>query len=198
MIKRLLLLIGLTWCLPEQAAAQSAAVGEKKNKNSGWFNVTQLGYSRGFGTARFRDDVVVRNGGYVGRLRTTFGYFVTPHTSVGLGFGLDGYHNPGYNTAPLVADARYYWNPTGNSPFVAANAGYSLGLARAFQRGAVGSANAGYRFIWGRRTHLLVSAGVDVHQIKEARILVFTPSAFERVQNNIWLQSLALNAGFLF
>lgn len=199
MTHRLSLVAGLILLLSRPCAAQSTPTPEKKNKNSGVFNITQIGYNQGIGNTRYRDNAEFRNRGYVNRLRTTFGYFVNPNVSLGLGFGLDGYHSPGYNTAPLVADARYYWRPAGNSPFVALNAGYSLKLDYPFEEGMMGSANAGYRFIWGRRTHILLSAGLDLHQIKDARVIIFTsPTSAERFQADIWLKSLSFNAGFLF
>jgi hypothetical protein len=184
-------------CLTGIAEAQ-VVVPSKKNKNWGVFNITQIGYNRGVGKIK-GDNYVFLNRGSVFRLRTTFGYFLKPTVSLGLGFGLDGYHNPGYNTAPLVADVRYYLNPTGNSLFFSGNLGYSLKLAEPFAQGIYTSANMGFRSILGKQTHLLLSAGIDGHQIKDAVFYVYDPNrGFERVETNIWLQSISFNAGFLF
>ena len=178
--------------------AQTDLKPAKKNKNVGLFNITEIGYNRGIGQATFRPDVVVDNQGTVNRLRTTFGYFLRPDVSVGLGFGLDGYHDPSYNTAPLVADVRYYHHPTGNSLFVAGNTGYALKLGAGFEQGITAGLHVGYRLILGRSTHLVFSAGPDTQQLRDARILVIGPTSFEEIESTIWLKSLSFNAGFLF
>ncbi|MBT9391848.1 hypothetical protein KLP40_01625 [Hymenobacter sp. NST-14] len=178
--------------------AQQSAVDSKKDRNAGFFNITQIGHNRGIGQYSFRSDAVFQNRGYVNRLRTTLGYFLCPAFSVGLGVGLDRYENPGYNTASLVTDFRYYTRPTASSVFAVATAGYLLLLSNQFAPGATGGLGVGYRFILGRGTHLLLSTGLETHQIRDARLFLLGPTSVETLQSNLWLKSVSFNTGLLF
>ena len=198
MIYKAVLTSGVGLLLAVSATAQTNPLPVKKSKNTGLFNITQIGYNAGVGQATYRSDVVLDYRGSVNRFRTTFGYFLNPAVSVGLGFGLDGYHEPSYNTAPLVADVRYYFQPTGNSLFVTGNVGYALKLGAGFERGVTTGLHVGYRVIAGRSTNLLFSVGPEAQQIQDARINVVGPGSFEQIASTIWLKSISFNAGFLF
>lgn len=167
--------------------------------NKGVFNITEIGYNRGIGKINYSDEIKVKNGGYVGRLRTIFGYFINPQLSLGVGAGLDGYHNPTYNTFPVLLDARYYFKSGDLSPFVNVDIGYSLKLGDPFQEGIYSGVGIGYKFLQGKKVNLLINTGIDFHQIKDGRLLVFkNPYQSEAIQSTFTLTSIFLKFGILF
>lgn len=70
-----------------------------------------LGYNKGIGSIRIKDDVAVPNEGYVARLRLDVSHLVSPHVMVILEAGLDGYRNPNFNLFPLSVSGYYFLNP---------------------------------------------------------------------------------------
>ncbi|MBT9391849.1 hypothetical protein KLP40_01630 [Hymenobacter sp. NST-14] len=192
----LLLLTCFAGLLATSAHAQPGPV--KKNKNIGLFNITQLGSSSGLGQVRFPGESSFRHPGALSRLRTTFGYFLKPELSVGLGLGLEAYDVPKYAFAPLVADMRYYRRPAQSSLFAVATAGHTVSLTQEFGAGLTGGLGVGYRLIAGRATHLLFSTGLETHQVRDARLSLFYQKSAADQRHTVWLNSVAAHVGLLF
>ena len=103
-------------------------------KNQGIFNITEIGYLPSVGNVNY-SGYSVENSAQTYRLRTIFGYFLNPYLSVGLGVGLDGYHDPTYNTMPLFVEGRgYLWNSR-NTPYVFLDLGKAIKAGEAFEEG---------------------------------------------------------------
>lgn len=166
--------------------------------NKGFFNITQLGYHWGIGSYGVDFDKR-ENDGRVYRLRTTFGYFVTPQVSVGVGFGLDGLHNPSFNTAPLVADVRYYLFDDRSGPYAGATLGYAPEWGGAFTAAPLGSVTLGYRQYLGKRFSFLTGLSYDAHQVRGVWFRQFDPQfGFRTIKANFWLQSFSLSGSLFF
>src|SRR5690554_4151267 len=90
-------------------------------KNERFFNITKFSYITvqevvfdGFGTG---ENNFSSEDSRAYSLQTIGGYFLNPNFSVGVGIGLDGYHNPDFNTLPLFIDLRGYFVNNKNSAF---------------------------------------------------------------------------------
>jgi len=166
-------------------------------KHSGFYNITQAGYNSGFGKFNLEENFESQNNGYLVRLRTIFGYFLSDKFSLGLGFGLEGYHSPTYNLAPLILDARYYLKGNEKGLFFNANSGYSLKFSDSFEKGFINSINTGYKIIIRNKIHLLPSIGIDFHQIKNDEFTFITPQGVESKNVSFWLKSVSFNLGIL-
>ena len=76
-------------------SAEGQEVNIVTRKNEGIFNITQLGYLPGMGNISY-DGELRANQSQAYRIRTLFGYFITPRFSVALGAGADAYQDPSY------------------------------------------------------------------------------------------------------
>ena len=75
--------------------AEGQEVNIITRKNEGIFNITQVGYMPGMGNISY-DGELRANQSQAYRIRTLFGYFITPRFSVALGAGADAYQDPSY------------------------------------------------------------------------------------------------------
>jgi len=141
------------------------------SRHSGIYNITELGYlSAGSEYVN-----------YAVRLRTIFGYFITPKISAGVGFGLDGYHDPfDYNTAPLFLDVRGYLKDEPKTPFVFLNLGKSLAISEIHETGFFASIGVGYQ-----RRRLVGSIGYNLQKI-------------DNPSGNLSFNAIAFNLGLIF
>lgn len=119
-------------------------------KNDGFFNITRLSYIDvrnvvfdGFGTG---ESNLANESSKAYSLQTINGYFLTPHLSLGAGFGLDGYHDPTYNTMPLFIDIRGYFVNNKNSVFTFLDVGTLLKPGTSFRKGRMMEIGIGYKF----------------------------------------------------
>lgn len=166
-----------------------------RTKQSKLFNITEVGYGNGLGKIDLKKIALkVQNESHYFRLRTQFGYFIDNNFSVGLGIGLDGYHNYTFNTAPLFVDVRYYFNSQPQTFFIFSNLGYALPLANNFEQGLMGGISIG-RKMSSRKLLLLPSIGVNIQQLKDVGYDLYTLS---NDHGNIKLMSLQLNLGLMF
>jgi hypothetical protein len=172
------------------------AQGQKKSHNL--YGVFQFGYLKGTGNIEF-NDVRTANKGNAFRARISGGYYITPKFSTGLGWGLEGYHDPDYNLAPLFVESRYFLKPMGNALFIQANAGYQLSLSNEFRKGTYLGIYGGYK-IGKKRVHVLLSTGLDFNQVRNANILVYdaTTNSLAVQHADIWLKSISFNCAFEF
>lgn len=164
-----------------------------KVKSSKFYNITELGYGKGVAVLRFKSsDIDLKDAGYYIRLRTQFGYFFSSQFSLGLGFGLDGYHNETFNTAPLFADGRYYFSQSPKSFFIFSNIGYAVPLNKIFEQGFMGGIAIGKKI---PRSKLIIapSIGLNIQHFKD--ITYFTSTGIE---SSIGVMSVQFNVGLLF
>ncbi len=171
-----------------------------QKKESGLCFIVQLGYNLGVGNIRIQDDFVAKNNGYLVRLRTSLGYFVSPQLLLSVGTGLEGYHDPSYNLLPIAVNGRYFVRPNGKSIFLSGDAGYSVKLGDQFKAGAYSGLAIGYRITQRNKMSILVSGGMDFHQIRNAQSLIFNQqnSTYQYVESSFWLKSFSINTAFVF
>lgn len=173
----------------------------QKVKDHKFYNITEIGYGHGFGKISFKEpNFSSRYEGYFIRLRTQFGILITNQLSAGLGFGLDGYHVPGSNTAPLFLDGRYYWRDKPQTFFTGVNLGYSIPInSSVFQSGVMGSVLIGRR-ISGKRLIYVPSIGLNIQQIRNFRytIVDLDSNQFYTGEQSVIHNTLAFNLGFMF
>lgn len=131
-------------------------VAQSQDDKKGFFNLTRLGYhnitsversvaTSGLGTTATD---LPTSGSYVGSLNNITGYFITNRLSLGLGFGLDGMHNPNLNSLPVFLDVRGYLAKSDNSLYGYLNVGPNIdpGIKNAvFQTGATVNLGVGYQ-----------------------------------------------------
>ena len=85
------------------------------------------------------------------------GYFLNPNFSLGIGIGLDGYHNPNANTMPLFVDVRYYFNEEAKSVYAFADVGSLIKVENRTRRGSMINLGMGYKFPINEKRIFLVS-----------------------------------------
>jgi hypothetical protein len=170
------------------------------NKNEGYFLIFQLGYNKGAGKIKLTETTSTRNNGYMVSARATAGYFVEPSISLGLSFGLDGYHDPSFNLFPATLNFKYYLRPEGKTVFMNADIGYSLKLSQSFKSGAATDLSVGYRINSGKKVNVLLGTGINFQHIENANSFIYNiqTGSFEYVQSSFWLTTIAFNVGFLF
>lgn len=78
------------------------------------------------------------------------GYYLIPELSLGIGVGLEGFHNPSSNTFPLYGDIRYYSEVEGNSWYASLSYGRNLELNNTFRKGELIRLGLGYKFFTGK------------------------------------------------
>lgn len=171
---------------------------DKKEKKSHFYNITQLGYGIGIGKVNYKQiDTKASYDGYSFRLRTEFGYYEPNHFNVGIGFGLDGYHEFGMNTAPLFASFRYYLSQKRSPYFVLANIGYSLELGGAFERGGLGSLEFGKKLTLGRMA-IMPSVGFNLFSAQDMDYSTYDNGMFQFHTDNLTVKTFIINLGFMF
>lgn len=98
-------------------------------RNEGFFNITRIGV---IPLANVKTEIsdfglTVTNPPTNKAIAYSFNiindYFFSPNFSLGIGVGLDSYHNPNVNTMPLFADVRYYFNDEAKNAYVFADVG---------------------------------------------------------------------------
>ncbi len=117
-------------------------------------------------------------------LRTMFGSYLTPQTTLALGIGLDGYSSGPFhiNSAPVFLDARYFFKDKANTPFATTNIGYAVNLGRQFNTGVVIGLGAGYRFKISKNNKLSTALRYNVFSVDKT--------------NGFSVQTLGINLGW--
>jgi hypothetical protein len=159
------------------------------------FVVVEAGYAQGVGRADVRDrrEISIDNNGDLYRGRLVAGVIFNPKVSFGIGVGMESLYDPDFKTLPVTLDYRYYWK-NGSSPFLNVMSGYSLKLNDSFFAGIYSSVNVGYRF--SEKFPVLLSMGLDFHQIKNAKATYYLPSEdIVYVESSVWLYSFSVNVG---
>jgi hypothetical protein len=116
-------------------------------------------------------------------LRTMFGGYLSPKTTLALGIGIDNYikNNFTVNTLPIFIDSRYFFKDKANSAFAGANIGYAINDSR-LNPGVVFGIGAGYRFKISKNNKLSTAL----------RYNVMVPDN----STNYSLQTLGINLGW--
>ena len=135
-------------------------------RNQGYFNITRLSYITMTslkqelfieGEGNFFSDLE-NSGAHAWSLQTINGYFISPYFSLGVGIGLDGHHDPTYNTMPLFLDARAYLSDDGESLYSYLDFGPTLrlgGESSEFRKGVLFNLGVGYKFNVSERLFLV-------------------------------------------
>jgi hypothetical protein len=158
------------------------------------------GYNIGIGSIRFNDDLSLRNTGRLYRLRLSGGFQLDQRLMLGIGAGLEAYHQPDFNFLPIAFEGRYFLTTKANRPFLGAGAGYSIKLSESFKSGICSGINVGCSLGKGRRTPLLIGAGLDLHQARNTTTYIFhvQTQRYEYIHSNLWLKSFTINVALLF
>ena len=140
---------------------------EKKDidvyRNEGFFNITRIGVIpltnvksevRDFGLT-VTD--LPANKAIAYSFNTINGYFFSPNFSLGIGIGLDGYHNPNANTMPLFADVRYYFSDEAKSVYAFTDVGSLIKIENGTRRGSMINLGMGYKFPINKKRVFFVS-----------------------------------------
>ncbi len=157
------------------------------------------GYLSGIGNINYDNQVEFVNQSKAFRLRISYGIFVNSKTSVGLGLGLDGYHNPQHNTLPVFLEVRRFISSDENSLFAFLNLGTALKISQEFEKGFHFSSGLGY-IIKRRKISFLPAIGINIQNIADGRAILIDPSTnqVEFINSKITLSSLSFNLGIQF
>lgn len=136
-----------------------------ENRNEGFFNITQFGYINLY-EAKL-ETYSSTNGNVVTDLpldnasayflQTINGYFIDSFFSVGLGVGLDGYHNPNFNTLPVFLDLRLYLSDDMSSPYVFMDIGTLVKFEGNKNNGALFNIGLGYKISLNKKRLMIIT-----------------------------------------
>lgn len=172
-------------------------------KNQGVFNITEIGYLPGSGNIDY-DSYSVTNDARTYRLRSIFGYFINPYLSLGIGIGLDGYHEPDHNTMPLFFECRGYLKDQRNTLYGFADVGKALNANETFTSGLFLNAGAGYKFFLTQRWCINTSLGYNFQQMQNVDMVEFvidqdTGKYYSNwKQTDIQMKAISFNLAFHF
>ncbi len=172
-------------------------------KNQGVFNITEIGYLPGLGNIDY-DGYSIANDAQTYRLRSIFGYFFNPHLSLGIGIGLDGYHEPDHNTMPLFIECRGYLKDQRNTVYGFADVGKALNANETFTPGLFLNAGVGYKFFLTKRWCINTSLGYNFQQMQNIDIVefVFDQETGDYYPNwkqiDIQMKAISFNLAFHF
>ncbi len=150
-MKKYLILVAFSFLL---AATYAQDLKQRDSfKNEGLFGIVKAGFGVPLSVERQNGDSSTEDSGSkssVFSLNAIGGYYIIPELSVGLGFGLDGLHNPSANTFPIYGDVRYYVKQEGNTWYGLLNYGRNLKLSDGFKKGELIRLGIGYKFFTGK------------------------------------------------
>tara|TARA_R110002095_G_scaffold206391_2_gene190473 strand:+ start:1744 stop:2286 length:543 start_codon:yes stop_codon:yes gene_type:complete len=173
---------------------------EDEFKNEEFFNITKFTYISlnsaeleefREGQGLFRTDLDTDNS-QVYSLKTIFGYFLSPHWSLGAGIGLDGYHNPNFNTAPLFIDIRGYFVDGKNTSFAFLDLGTLLKLSNEFEKGYMLETGVGYKFFASENIAMVFSINASF------KGLSLTNQNYTESDRIVDLRGVGFTLGFIF
>jgi len=131
------------------------------------------------------------NNAYAKSLNVILAYYVMPkRLSLGIGFGLDRYEEPGFNSAPLYGDIRFYLTNKRNVPYLYANLGTLAKLGPDFVKGRTGEIGVGYKFFVSKK--LCLNAQLS-YTAKEASFI----NEFNTLKETVGIKGIALSIGFV-
>jgi hypothetical protein len=161
-VRRILLLISALVLFQINLNAQDIQnAGNKLFCQSLWGSI-EVGYGRSF-----EKDYAGYNM-YLASFRAKIGYYLTPQFSLGVGAGLNGYHNYSINTLPVVLDIRYHPIKTLSNLYAYADIGasiidsYKTELKTDFTSGFLSDMGLGYKIRLRKRTFLSPAVGYNL------------------------------------
>jgi hypothetical protein len=161
-MKKSLLLIVAFVLFQTYSNAQDVQNVEKKSFWRSLWGSVEVGYGRSL-----EKDYSGYNM-YLASLRAKIGYYITPQFSLGVGIGLNGYHNYPINTVPVVLDIRYHPIKTLPRLYAYADIGasvidsYETDLKTLFTPGFLSDMGLGYKIRLGKRTSLNPAVGYNL------------------------------------
>ncbi|MFA5670232.1 MAG: hypothetical protein WC967_13400 [Balneolaceae bacterium] len=165
-------------------------------KNERFFNITKFSYINvqevvfdGFGTGGNNyssDDSRAYS------LQTIGGYFLNPNFSVGVGIGLDGYHNPDFNTIPLFIDLRGYFVNNKNSAFAFLDIGTLVKASDSYRKGSMVEIGIGYKFFVASNIAMIGSINGSF------KGLSLTDESYKSSDRTVALRGIGFSIGFIF
>ena len=126
-------------------------------RNKGFFNITKIGV---IALTKVKSEVsnsgltvtdLPINKAIAYSFNTITGYFFNPNFSLGIGIGLDGYHNPNANTMPLFTDEK------AKSAYLFADVGSLIKIENGTRRGSMINLGMGVKFPMSKNRLFLVS-----------------------------------------
>lgn len=168
------------------------------NKNTGLFGILQASYIKNYNAYRVisgPDGVqkidLETTGSNTYSLNVIFGYYViSRRLSVGVGFGLDGYHNPDINTAPLYGDIRFYFTSERNIPYIYIDYGGLVQLGQEFHKGQVARIGLGYKFFVSKKLCMVADVSFA------AKSISYTNDPVLRSDDAVFIKGVGFTLGF--
>lgn len=157
---------------------------DAKTKKQSPYLAIQAAYNTGIGNV----SGLGANSGQLYRLRLSGGINFDSRIYAGIGYGLEAYHNPGFNFMPIVIEGRYFLNSHSRSLFLSGGLGYLIPAGPEFNSGTYFHAGVGYRFYKGNSSSALFSFGHEWHQANVD---------FDEIRN-LWLRSLSFSITYVF
>lgn len=172
-------------------------------RNNGYFNITKISFST---MTSLKREVFIEGegnifsdldtgGAHAWSIQTINGYFISPHFSLGIGIGLDGYHNPEFNTLPIVLDIRAYFSDDADSIYSYLDIGPNImfgGNNSDFRKGMSFNMGFGYKFSVGEKL-FLVSDIFYSH-----KTVSLTNEGIRTSDDVIKANGIGLSLGFIF
>lgn len=198
-MKKINILLLLLIIASSTLKAQDSNKYRDLDKNEKFLSIIQLSYIKNY---EANNEITISGQGtrnielntdnaHAYSLNFIFGYFVIPkRLSIGIGFGLDGYHEPGFNSAPLYGDFRFYLTNERNVPYVYANLGTLTKLSSNFVRGYSGKIGFGYKFFISKKLCL----NTDISYVAKGASL--TRESYNSSNDVINIKGVALSIGF--
>ena len=183
--------------------AQNDSDNKDLYKNKGYFNITKIGY---IAVTDLKQELFIEGEGNISSdldankshawsLQTINGYFLSPNFSLGIAIGLDGYHNPNFNTLPVLLDARAYFSDEENSFYSFLDIGPSLrigGENSELRKGMVFNLGVGYKFKVTKNLFLISDLSYSHKTIS------LTDEGIKKSDNIIKANGIGLNLGVIF
>lgn len=161
----IIFLIGLLLLTGTRGTAQNKII-----RNQGFYYTLEA--SGGFGLTMDSDyqlDDITAYSPYHAGFKVSANWFRSYHLSVGTSLGYVRYQNPGMNTLPLMANAKWFTGKPAKSFLFYAEGGYALRLDKDREnKGFVYEAGIGYRYrLQARKNFLLFKLGYNGFKTKE-------------------------------
>lgn len=169
--------------------------GEDTYKNENFFGIVKASLALPISVEYENDHATEKIGSLkssILSLNAIGGYYLIPELSLGLGFGLDGFHNPTANTFPIYGDLRYYVKDEGDTWYGLLNYGKNLKLNDSFKKGELIRIGVGYKFFIGK-----VCWVADMHY-GQYDISLDNKSIRESQKTYSFRQTLGFSIGIMF
>jgi hypothetical protein len=173
------------------------------HKNQGFFNITKIGY---ISSSSVKQELFIEAEGnlfseldnsesHAWSLQTTNGYFISPYFSLGIAIGLDAYHNPNFNTLPVLLDIRIYMADEEDSFYAFLDIGPSLrigGENSTLRKGMVFNIGVGYKFKVAEKLFLISDLSYSHKTVS------LTDEGIGTSDHIIKVNGVGLNLGIIF